>query len=260
MHLPPLITLLTDFGLRDSFVAQMKGVILSLAPQAQVVDLSHDVPPQDVASAALLLDDALDAFPAHAIHVVVVDPGVGSTRRAVALSTARGRFIGPDNGVFSAVLARTPLDQAVELRNLAYQRQPVSSTFHGRDLFAPAAGHLARGVAMTELGPAVANLVNLPLPTPTVTPTGLTLQVLAVDHFGNLLTDLRPPHTAGRALVVLTDDDQPIPLVNTFADVPEGSMLAYWGSTGRLEIACRNGSAAQRLAAGVGAVLSLRWR
>ncbi len=260
MHLPPLITLLTDFGLRDSYVAQMKGVILGIAPSAQVVDLSHQVKPQDVAGAALLLDDALDAFPVHAIHVVVVDPGVGSTRRAIALSTARGRFIGPDNGVFSAVLARTPLEQAVELRHPAYQRQPVSSTFHGRDLFAPAAGHLARGVAMTELGPAATNLVNLSLPTPTVTPTGLTLHVLAVDHFGNLLTDLRSRHTAGRSFNLLTDDDQLIPLVSTFADLPEGALLAYWGSTDRLEIACRNGSAAQRLAAGVGTVLSLCWR
>ncbi|MEX2387438.1 MAG: SAM-dependent chlorinase/fluorinase, partial [Phycisphaeraceae bacterium] len=187
----PLLTLLTDFGHTDTYVGQMKGVIAGIAPQATAIDLIHVVPPQQVLVAAVMLEAAVEAFAAQTIHVAVVDPGVGGARRAVAVRTEKGVFVGPDNGLFTAVLERWPAVEAVALTNRQYQRDTVSATFHGRDIFAPAAAHLAAGVPMHDLGDSVdpATLVQLNLPQPTPTDHGMTLHVLWIDHFGNLITD-----------------------------------------------------------------------
>ncbi|MEX0745107.1 MAG: SAM-dependent chlorinase/fluorinase [Phycisphaeraceae bacterium] len=255
----PMITLLTDFGVTDTYVGQMKGVIASVAPGATVIDLTHAVPPQQIVVGALMLDAAVDAFDDDAIHVAVVDPGVGSQRRPLAVRTSHGIYVAPDNGLLTAVLARYRAYQVVALTNRRYQRTNVSATFHGRDVFAPAAAHLAVGVKLTELGEPVdpATLVRLDLPQPVRHAEGMTLHVLWVDPFGNLVTDLRAEQLDSDARVTL-DDTTILTIADTFSDVPVGEPVAYFGSSGRLEIAVRNGSAAARFDAGSGAVVELR--
>lgn len=243
-NVSPLITLTTDFGTADTFVAQMKGVILGIAPQARIVDITHHIPPQDVTTAALALDDTVDAFADGAIHVVVVDPGVGGSRAAIAVRTDRFTLIGPDNGVFSAVLARHTVHRGVTLTNPAYHRHPTSATFHGRDIFAPVAGHLAAGCAFDDLGKGHSQLVTLDLPAPKPIADGLELRVLRIDHFGNLLTNLKQADCPAGPVVVQVGMVTVRGIRRTFADVSPGDAVAYFGSGGRLEIAVRNGDAA----------------
>ena len=258
----PAITLLTDFGLSDTFAGAMKGVILSIAPQAQIADLSHAVPPQDVTSGALLLDQACRYFPLGTIHVAVVDPGVGSARRALAIQTERYFFVGPDNGVLSLALRNERVLGAASLNNPQYHRQPVSSTFHGRDIFAPVAAHLAAGVALKDLGAPVDGWVEISPPQPVVQGAELKIHVLRVDHFGNLLTDLAREtylnwNRRGLAVAVTAGAARIEGLRGSFSEVPGGAPLAYFGSDGLLEIAVNGGRADQLLALGPGAVLRL---
>ncbi len=249
-----VITLLTDFGTSDTYVAQMKGVLAQMAPQARVVDLTHAISPQSVLEGAIHLDAAVDAFADDTIHVAVVDPGVGSERRGLALRCACGTFVGPDNGLFTAVLERYPLKAAVSLEDEALFRQPVSPTFHGRDIFAPIAAHLANGLHLTEFGPAVDDLVKLDLPKPEVSPADqgvyIKAHVLLADHFGNLITDLRretfDAWLAGRPMhevYLELPNAAPLTIQRTFTDAEPGQPVAYFGSSGRLELAVRNGSA-----------------
>lgn len=252
---PDAVVLLTDFGLADGYVGQMKGVLLGVAPGAPIVDLSHAVPPQDVRTGGFVLRTAYRTFPDGTVFCCVVDPGVGSDRRPVAVRVRadgrRYRLVGPDNGLFSAVLSEATVEAAVVLDDPGYHRDRVSRTFHGRDLFAPVAGHLARGVALETLGSALAvdRLVRLP-GVPAV-PVGRTwrVRIQHVDRFGNLVTNLRserldrgPPGWRVRL-----DADDPIPVATTFADVGLGDPVAYPGSSGFLEIGVRNGSAADEL-------------
>lgn len=253
-----LITLTTDFGSADPYVGVMKGVILGIAPGARLVDLTHDLPPRHILAAALTLEAAVPHMPDGTIHLAVVDPGVGSTRRAVAVKTDRALFVAPDNGLLSLVLRHdAPRGEihAVELTNSAYHRRPVSATFHGRDIFAPVAAHLAAGAALEELGPCLAPeaLVRLELPQPTRGSDGsLTCHVLHADRFGNLVTSLRRevferlmPAASSAAVRLRIADREIIGLSRTFADVPEEELVAYFGSSDRLEIAVRDGSAAE---------------
>jgi len=246
-----VITLLTDFGTADTYVGQMKGVLAAMAPQAPVIDLTHAVAPQSVLEGAIRLDAAVDAFADDTIHVAVVDPGVGSARRGVALRCACGTFVGPDNGLFSAVLERFPLRAAVSLEDQALWRQPTSPTFHGRDVFAPVAAHLANGLHLTEFGPAVTDLATLDLPTPDPADDGsaITFHILLADRFGNLLTDLRRDAfdrwLDGRpqaSAVIALPFQAPLPISLTFADVEPGQPVAYFGSSGHLELAVRDGN------------------
>jgi len=260
----PVITLTTDFGHDDPFVGLMKGVILSIAPNARLVDLTHELPPQSVIDAALVLESAVDYFPDHAIHVAVVDPGVGTSRRAIAIETDRYRLVGPDNGIFSAVTrgrART-----VELTEDRYFRHPVSHTFHGRDIFAPVAAHLAAGVPLEKLGPAV-EPQTIQLPEPWQVDDDLELHVLRIDRFGNVITDLTEDRyrqwldETGDGEVICQIGALIIPGISrTYGDVPPGKPLACFGSTGRLEIAVRNGHAAEDLTLDRDAVIRLARR
>jgi S-adenosylmethionine hydrolase len=255
--MPPVVTLTTDFGTRDAYVAAMKGVILGVCPQATLVDISHEVPPQDVRTGAFLLAEAAPWFPAGTIHLAVVDPGVGSSRRAVAIETQKATLVGPDNGIFARLLCADPMRRAVEITNPRYRRVEVSTTFHGRDLFAPAAAHLACGLDLMELGPAVEELSDLPIPSPRLEP-GLALgEVIHVDRFGNLITNLEghelPEHPS-----VQVEGGPPVGLCRTYADVAPGSLLALIGSSGFLEISVRDGSAAECLAVGPGARVVVR--
>jgi len=264
---PTFITLTTDFGTRDTYVAQMKGIIATLAPDARVIDVTHEIAPQDVLEAALAIDGIVDAFPPGTVHVAVVDPGVGTDRRAVAIGTAAFTLIGPDNGLFAPALQRYPGYAAVALDPARLPPRPVSATFHGRDLFAPAAARLAAGADLEILGEPLDpdSLVRLDLPSPRVEADHVVAHVLHVDRFGNLITDLteaawqRCRLNGQRVELRVGDGGAAIHgLGRTFADVAESDPVAYFGSGGRLEIAVRNGSAAERFAAGRGARVILR--
>jgi len=253
-HVNGLITLTTDFGLEDPYVGEMKGVMLAINPAVQLVDLSHGIHPQDVNHGAYVVAAACRFFPAYSVHLVVVDPGVGSERRCIAVRTARGYFVAPDNGVLSRVLAREAMLEAVELSNPAYWRTPTSATFHGRDIFAPVAAHLSLGKPLATFGPPIADPIVLPLPAPPHKADGTIVgTVIHVDRYGNLITniagdDLRPKEAIqvqiGRHLIHAVQQ--------TFSSVRTGETLAYIGSNDTLEIAVRNGNAAALLDSTVG--------
>ncbi|WP_448562936.1 SAM hydrolase/SAM-dependent halogenase family protein [Trichothermofontia sp.] len=259
----PPITLLTDFGLQDSYVAVMKGVITGISPQIPVIDLTHQIPPQAIALARFHLLTAFPYFPAGTVHVVVVDPGVGSPRRAIAVKLTQGSvLVGPDNGVLGGVIQQYPVQAAVTLTNPAYWRvaQP-SATFHGRDIFAPVAAHLASGVPLSALGKAIApaTLIDLDLPVCQNTATGVRGAVQAIDHFGNVITNIPATQLQDRPWQVVWRD-QIIPPATTYSNVPPGSLLALIGSHGWLEIACHRGSAAGQLNAVLGETVTVTWQ
>lgn len=266
------ITLITDFGLADGYVGAMKGVILSIVPHATIVDISHAVPAQDVLSAAWILYTAHSTFPRGTVHCVVVDPGVGSQRRAIAVQAGAHTFVTPDNGLLSYVLAREPLHMAVELTNPRFHHHPVSHTFHGRDIFAPVAAHIVRGVPLDELGPPIDQPVVWPLQHPEQDPEGaLVGHVLHTDHFGNCITDLQIRSEKASLLLINPPGEgtEPLPIPRsqvqievggcvlqgisrTYSDGPSGEPLALVGSSGHLEIALVGGSAALALDLRVG--------
>ncbi len=254
---PPIITLLSDFGHQDAYVGIMKGVILGLNPWVQLVDLSHAVPPQDITMGALVLQSAWRYFPPGTIHLAVVDPGVGSRRRALAAAVGEHFLVGPDNGLFALILAQQPAQRMVCLENQRYFLPDVSATFHGRDIFAPVAAHLSLGVPLTEFGPELHESMPLDLPSPQFGASAATGQVIAVDHFGNLITNLPYPEIEawrqGRSVRLWVGERQISHWVSTYSQVPAGALLALKGSHGYLEIACREGSAAKILGAGPGA-------
>jgi S-adenosylmethionine hydrolase len=282
-----VITLTTDFGQADGYVGTMKGVIFSRAPQAQIIDLSHEIAPQDVASGAFILYRAYPYFPPQTIHVAVIDPGVGTARRALLLVTDQGRFVGPDNGLFSYVLrqavslaarwtgtpahvpaiwhpdfdmaatrATLPKDRlpaAYALTNASYWLEGAGATFQGRDVFAPVAAHLANGVAPTDLGQVIPleELVMLPAAAPRRAPGALEGRVISVDHFGNLITNIAAGLLSGvgpmETLFVTLGALRLRGIHATYGTAPPGTALALINSAGLLEIAIRNGSAARQL-------------
>lgn len=247
----PIITLTTDFGLSDPYVASVKGVILSINPRARLVDISHQVPPQDILHGAFLLSTAWRSFPKGTLHLAVVDPGVGTKRKAVAVSFKGHSFLAPDNGLLSLVLgggASSTLPsqaRAYAITNPRYRLKRVSSTFHGRDIFAPAAAHLSRGLPIRRLGPSLKRLVTLDVAFPVRERDGsLRGAVLHVDAFGNLVTNIRKEDAKGDITVEVAGKSIP-KLSETFADAV--GLLALWGSSDYLEIAVRNGNAAALL-------------
>jgi S-adenosyl-L-methionine hydrolase (adenosine-forming) len=254
----PLITLTTDFGITDSYVAQMKGAILSIAPDAILIDVTHKIPPQDCAVAAAVLADAVGAFPAGTVHLVVVDPGVGTPRRAIAVE-ARGeqdeaplRFVAPDNGVLTRVLEARPTVRAVELRERRFWRPTVSQTFHGRDVFGPVAAHWSRGADLAEFGPPLDSpLVKLVLPRPVRDGSNLHGEVVRTDGFGNLITNISAADLSGADRTRLTVEigTQLIGGISqAYQDRATGELLAVIGSLGMLEIAVCCGHAGEILA------------
>ena len=258
-----LLTLLSDFGLTDSYVAMMKGVIAQIAPHLVVVDLTHQIPPQDIAAARFQLMTAYPYFPAGTVHVAVVDPGVGSTRRAIALQLAQGWLVGPDNGMFSGVLSQYPMVAAVELTNPHYWWQPSpSSTFHGRDIFAPVGAHLAQGIPLANLGKLIApnTLVTLDLP-PLITIPGENFWQLqgciqAIDHFGNLITNIPAQRVLGHSWQIQIANSC-YPTKTTYAEGAPGEIVALIGSHGWVEIAASRGNAQQQLGLGYGSTVTL---
>lgn len=243
-----MIALLSDFGLQDHYVGAMKGAILAVCAEASLVDVLHEVPPQDVAAGALALEAAYPYFPAGTVFVAVVDPGVGSGRRPIAAAAGRWLFVGPDNGLLALVLDAHPQARVRLLANPLFDSRPRSAVFHGRDVFGPAGAHLASGMPFDEVGPVVADPVRLALPRAARSPAGWDGSVLLVDRFGNLVTNLLESELAavagtdlGRLEVRL--GGKVLPVVRTYSDVEPGRPCALVGSSGRLEIAVNCGRA-----------------
>lgn len=250
--MPPIITLLTDFGTADGYVAEMKGVILSAAPNATIIDVSHDVAPQDVEGARLAVARYWRRFPSDTVHVCVVDPGVGSTRMAIAVSSDGRLLVGPDNGVLSPALL-APSACVVELPVPAR----AAATFHGRDVFAPAAARLALGESLDALGASVEAPIVRRTPESRRREDGAIVgEVIAIDRFGNAITNLMARVANARVVVA----GHEIPVARTYADVEPGALVALTGSNGLLEIAVRDGNAVARLGLVRGAPVVLRGR
>ncbi|HEY9736522.1 MAG TPA: SAM-dependent chlorinase/fluorinase [Trichocoleus sp.] len=256
----PVITLLSDFGLRDAYVGVMKGVIAQLCPEASVIDLTHEIPPQDLLAARFNLLNAYPYFPEGTVHLAVVDPGVGTSRRGIAAQTEKGWLVGPDNGIFSGIWQVDPPLAAVALTRPEVWRSPTASTtFHGRDIFAPVAARLARGEPLNRLGEALApeRLVRLDLPPVTRQDNQVQGCVQYCDRFGNLITNLLVsdlPSTRWVAEIA----GQTLPSAQTYGEVAVGQPLALVGSHGWVEIAVNGGSAQQHLQTAVGAPVALR--
>ena len=244
-----VITLTTDFGTRDTYVAEMKAAILSITRDVHVVDITHEVAPHDVLEGALALEAAAPRFPTATIHVAVVDPGVGTARRGLAVASGDQVFIGPDNGLFTPFLGGAPW-RAFELRAEQFRAAGVSRTFHGRDVFAPAAAHVARGLEPGRLGPVVTDPVLLVWPRARVTEGRVGGAVVHVDRFGNLVTSIDGDTIASLGSgVTVRVGGRILPLVQTYGELARGSAGALVGSRNRLEIAVNAGSAATMLGA-----------
>jgi S-adenosyl-L-methionine hydrolase (adenosine-forming) len=239
MYNNQLITLLSDFGLKDVYVGVMKGVIAQINPRLTVIDLTHEIPPQNLAAARFNLMNAYPYFPVGTVYVAVVDPGVGSHRRGIALQIDAGFLVGPDNGLFSGVLQHTRVLGAVELTNPNYWRTPVpSTTFHGRDIFAPVGAHLACGVSLEQLGESIdpKTLVQLAIPPHTPTASGIVGCIQYIDRFGNLITNIPGAEVQGKTWSVIVGDSptqrlhhRTIPSSQTYSDRPLGEVVALMG-------------------------------
>ncbi len=256
------LTLTTDFGTRDAYVAAMKGVILRLCPDAHMVDVTHEIAPQDVMEAAFVLRGAVPFFPPGAVHLAVVDPGVGTARRPVALRCGEQWFVGPDNGLFPLVLEDEAPDEAVVLdRPRFWRTEAPSTTFHGRDIFAPAAAHLATGTPLAELGSPAGALEPLRWALPITDEQGLQGWVAHVDRFGNAVTNITRAlierHRQGRALKCFAGNAVLREVHPTYGAVASGEPLLLFGSSGFLEIAVNSGNAAELLGIRKGASVNV---
>jgi S-adenosyl-L-methionine hydrolase (adenosine-forming) len=258
-----VITLTTDFGAGSRYAAAMKGVILSIHPAATVVDIAHDVPPQDIRRAALLLDDVADWFPPETIHVAVVDPGVGTDRAIVYARIGQQQFIAPDNGLLSRQAARTPPAKLIRLADPAYWLPRVSTTFHGRDIMAPVAAHLALGLEPERLGPPLDRLTAIDWPEPQQHSNRIDGAVIEVDSFGNLITNLTADMFAGRPTdrraCIVCNIYETWGIYHAYAEQSRGTLVALIGSSGRLELALVGDNAARCLGIGVGSPVTLAW-
>lgn len=254
-----IVTILTDFGTRDPYVGIMRGVVLGVAPHAHLVDLTQHVPPQSVAVGSLLLRSAVEYFPPGTVHLAVVDPGVGSDRAPIAVLTRRGALVGPDNGLLHASAEALGVLEVRRIANEDLFRKPVSHTFHGRDIFAPAAGHLAAGGSLETIGPVLQSMV--PLDGPVVSYGSETVEgtIVHVDHFGNLVSNIRVSEIGEMAAIEIAGQRLER-LSSSYADAPRGGLLAIEGSWGTLEIACNGGSAAEALSCNVDSSVIVRLR
>jgi S-adenosylmethionine hydrolase len=258
----PVIALLTDFGTADSYVGSMKGVMLGICPDAAIVDITHEITPHDVLEGALELEACRAAFPEGTVFGAVVDPGVGSVRRAVAARCGEHRFVAPDNGILTAVFMSTSPSRVVELAEARFARREVSRTFEGRDRFAPAAAWLAAGIQIEALGPSISDYLRLALPTPVFADGVLVGVVIRVDRFGNIVTNIDRgafvQAAAAGATEIQIGSWRTTRIVETYADLAAGEMGAMFGSRQCLEVCAREASAAARLGVGRGARVTVR--
>ncbi len=265
-----IITLLTDFGLKDVYVGVMKGVISQINSNLKVIDLTHEIPPQNLFGARFCLQNAYPYFPPETVHVAVVDPGVGSTRRAIAIQLPNGFLVGPDNGIFSGVLANLELEniKVVSLTNSEYWRTKTpSTTFHGRDIFAPVAAYIGSGVKLENLGEQInpETLVKLPLNNISLTELGIVGWVQHIDHFGNIITNISSSYVTSKNWSVIINNNanfllsKTISSGNTYADCKPGELIAIIGSHGFVEIAANGSSAESQLDLKYGDKIEIYW-
>lgn len=257
---PPVITLTTDFGSHDPYAASMKGVIRNLCPAALLDDLTHEIPPQNLLEAALFIEQAAPCFPQGTIHVIVVDPGVGTSRLPIAVSAGGQYFVCPDNGLLTLYLQVHALEAAHIIEHPAFMQPVISATFHGRDVFAPAAAHLANGIPAAAFGPPLDTLDMLRLPEAAQRRDGaLQGEIIHVDRFGNCITNIvqtmMPPPAAR---IVCLPNGMQAAHAATYQSIPEGRPGFLFGSSGRLEIALRNNNAHKALGIGIGAPIAVR--
>jgi S-adenosyl-L-methionine hydrolase (adenosine-forming) len=255
----PIVTLTSDFGINDHFVGTMKGVILNIAPEAKIIDICHSVQPFDILDGALTIAQAYSYFPSGTTHVVVVDPGVGTARRPLLVSTEKHYLVAPDNGVLSLIMDR---EERVKVRHITGQHyflQPISNTFHGRDVFAPVAGYLAKGVDTGKLGDEISDYIRFSAPKPKVVDEGkLRGVILKVDRFGNLVTNFTLPDIPALfqdppvAFKIMIGDREITELHSTYSEALPNEVFAILGSMGYLELAANRASAAQLLGVGKG--------
>jgi S-adenosylmethionine hydrolase len=259
----PLITLTTDFGASSPYVAAMKGVILSLNPAAQIVDITHAIPPQDIRAGAIVLADVTSLFPAGALHVAVVDPGVGTARKIIYAEIAGQRYVCPDNGLLTRLAAREKPSKITSITAEQWFRRPVAPTFHGRDVMAPVAARLSLGLDPDQLGPPLTELVQLDWPGATKVAQRIDGEVMAIDSFGNLVTNISRDMLAGvptdESVTVACDEHETQGIFTTYADQPPMTLIALIGSSDMLELAIVEDSAAIMLGVKVGAPVQVKW-
>jgi S-adenosylmethionine hydrolase len=259
-----LIALLTDFGIEDPYVGEMKAVIYGINPEARVIDISHHVPPQDIQEGAFILYSAYKYFPGGTIFVSVVDPGVGTRRRIVCLKTKNYTFLAPDNELLSPIVAKEKVLLTVEVTDAKYFLPKVSSTFHGRDVFAPVAAHLSKGLRPTKLGKRIDRIQTFPLPSPVLLERGvLEAEVIHIDRFGNLITsvDLVWGDVLQTSLLSISIKDRKITRISqTYQDGQAGELLALFGSSGHLEISVNMGNAREALGCTRGDKVIVRYK
>lgn len=255
-----VITLTTDFGVQDHYVGAMKAVLLSISEKARLVDISHQIPPQDIMAGAWVVRNSAMLFPPNTVHLVVVDPGVGTNRKPIAIKIKDQYLVGPDNGIFSLITDQYDY-KGVELTNPKFWRSDQSSTFHGRDIFAPVAAHLSNGVKMSELGQPIEKLETYRWAVPISDRDGVQGWVVHIDHFGNLISNIPESMirdaVGGGDLKIYVGNTIFDTVVNTFGDVPDGEPAAYIGSSGVLEIAINKGDAREMLGVQKGAQVSI---
>jgi S-adenosylmethionine hydrolase len=257
-----VITLTTDFGIRDGNVGVMKGVIWGIAPDANIADISHDIAPQNIHQAAFVLTRHVFYFPENTVHIVVVDPGVGTERRPIAAQIGLQRFVGPDNGVFTPIYRVAEKEgwpvKIIHTDNPKYWRGEISHVFHGRDIFAPIGAHLAAGVPLDKLGTPIHDPVRIPLPQPKRTETGVVGEVIYIDRFGNIFSNIRRGELADLSDVEVSLCGMTIDgLVQTFGERTPGELIALYSSTSDLIIAEVNGNAGARIKAKIGDVVEV---
>lgn len=255
-----IITLTTDFGTQDYYVSAMKAVMLGIAPDVRFVDVSHEIPPQDIMAGAWVIRNTAFLYPPGTVHLVVVDPGVGTSRHPIALKIKDQYFVGPDNGIFSLFFNEFEYE-AWKLNNPEFWQKAVSNTFHGRDVFAPVSAHLSNGVSLKEIGEPIEDLVTYHWAVPIADKDGLQGWVLHIDRFGNLVTnltkDLIEDHLKKKSVKIYVGNTMLNKIVNTFGDVEEGEPAAFIGSSGNLEIGINKGNAARMLSVDKGAQISI---
>jgi len=254
------VALLTDFGLKDHYVGVMKGVILSVNAHARIIDLSHDIGSQDILEAYFLLSNSYRYFPAGTVFVAVVDPGVGSDRAIVAVEADRHTFLAPDNGLLGFLEKDDRIRRIVQVKNERYFLKPLSNTFHGRDIFAPVAGHLSQGIDLLALGPEIPRIQRIATPSPQVTQEGVTVgEIVSIDRFGNLVSNIPGDRLAAADAVEVRVGKSVIRRLSTsYAATKKGELLAIVGSTGNVEISINKGDARRKTGAKVGDVIRVR--
>ncbi len=260
---PPVITLTTDFGVSSPYVAAMRGVILSINPRANIVDLTHAIAPQNIRQGACVLEETTSWFPPGTIHVAVVDPGVGSERQIIYAEIGPQRYVAPDNGLLSRLVLRTPPTRIIAVRAAEHWLPRISSTFHGRDIMAPVAARLSLGLDPKQLGPPTDNLYPLAWNEAVILPGKIQGSVLSIDSFGNLVTDITEAMLADAprddTVRIVCDEHETQGIFHTYADQPEFTFLALIGSSGHLELAIVNESAAGMLGIRPGTPVTIVW-